>query len=118
MDKQRLETIKRIADQVTNTLIIGNNETKWLNSLFNHEHKFHEFMRYLIRVQKRLAEKGQVLSLDDILIMLDLSNEEDTVSKDFSLVRDLFLIRMLELVGKNRKDMLNELELTSDTETN
>ncbi|GAB6181349.1 CRISPR-associated protein Cst1 [Desulfotomaculum defluvii] len=116
MEKQRLEVIKRIADQIATYLVLENNEKKWLNDLYYKEFKPSRFTNYLIKAQKSLAEKGQVFTLDDILIMLDLYSFDDTVVKDFWLVRDLFLIRLLEVVGKNKRDMLDELDFSDDTE--
>lgn len=116
MEKQRLEVIKRIADQIANYLILGNNEKKWLDDLYYREYKPSRFTGYLIKAQKSLAQKGQVFTLDDVLIMLDISSIDDTGVRDYWLVRDLFLIRLLEIVGKNRRDMLEELKFSDETE--
>lgn len=117
MEKERLEIIRGIADQIALDLIIGNNEKKWINELYFREYKPSRFTGYLIKAQKSLAEKGKVFTMDDVLIMLDIYSEYDTGAKDFWLVRDLFLIRLLEMVGKHKREMLDEIKFEDETET-
>ncbi|MFZ5598948.1 MAG: hypothetical protein ACOY35_05200 [Bacillota bacterium] len=118
MEKQRLDIIKRIADQIALDLVIGNNEKKWINDLYFREYKPSRFTGYLIKAQKNLAEKGKVFTMEDVLTMLDIYSEYDTGAKDFWLVRDLFLIRLLEMVGKHKKEMLDEIKFEDVSETN
>ncbi|CCO07697.1 hypothetical protein [Desulforamulus hydrothermalis] len=116
MEKQRLDIIKKIADQIANHLIIGNNEKKWLNDLYFRESKPSHFTGYLIKAQKSLAEKGQSFTFEDVLIMLDIYSIDDAGVKDFWLVRDLFLIRLLEIIGKHKRDLLEDLQFADEDE--
>lgn len=116
MEKQRLEIIRRIADQIALDLVIGNNEKKWINNIYFREYKPSRFTGYLIKAQKSLAEKGKVFTMDDVLIMLDIYSEYDTGAKDFWLVRDLFLIRLLEVVGKQKRELLDEINFGDELE--
>ncbi|GAB6158203.1 hypothetical protein JCM39194_14030 [Desulfotomaculum varum] len=116
MEKQRLDIIKKIADQIANHLILGNNEKKWLNEIYFRESKPSHFTGYLIKAQKSLAEKGQSFTFDDVLIMLDIYSIDDAGVKDFWLVRDLFLIRLLEVIGKNKRDLLEDLQFSGEIE--
>ena len=112
MEKQRLEIIKEIADRITNDLVLGNNEKRWLSELYNKEMEPQEFLRYLVRVQKRLAELGRSFSLDQVLLMFDIASTEETGLKDLKdarLIRSLFLIRMLEIIGKQKQEMLADI---------
>lgn len=109
MERQRLDVIKVIADRITEVLVLGNNEKHWLRDLYLRELRTPEFLNYLVRAQKRLSEFGQAYSLDDVLTLLDLTSTEDSGPRDAWLVRDLFLIRMLELVGERKKEFLADL---------
>ena len=114
MDKQRIDVIKNIADQITNVLILGNNEKRWFTELYMKEKRTGDFLKFLVKAQKRLSELGQPIALEDVLIMLDLSSTDDVGPKDTWLVRDLFLLRMLEHLGKNNQEILKEVELETE----
>lgn len=111
MDKQRLEVIKKIADIITDVLINGNNDEKWLTILYRMKsNSTSDFLRYLVKAQKKLSEFGKPISFDDILIMLDLASEDDASNTNFWLVRELFLLRMIERIGKNNQHLLQQIE--------
>jgi len=109
MEKQRLEIIKDIADRITYDLILGNNDRRWFKDLYNKEMKQQEFLRYIVRAQKKLAESGKSFSFDNILLLLDISSTEDTGLKDTWLIRSLFLIRILEHLGREKHEVLEEM---------
>ncbi|MGI6093662.1 MAG: hypothetical protein ACOYD5_11950 [Negativicutes bacterium] len=109
MEKQRLDIVKKIADDIVDHLILGNNEPKWLDNLYNREIKPNEFMRYLVKVQRKLAVLGQPINLDDILTMFDISSSDDPGLKDAYLIRQLFLIRMFERIGARNRDLLKSI---------
>ncbi|MFZ5590298.1 MAG: hypothetical protein ACOY81_00595 [Bacillota bacterium] len=109
MEKKRLEVIRQIADLMARTLVLGNNEARWLDELYRREMRPAEFLRYLVRVQKRLAEKGQAFSLEEVLCMLDMTSEEDSGPRDAWLVQSLMLIRLLEVVGREKQELLQAM---------
>ncbi|MGI6685821.1 MAG: hypothetical protein ACOX47_10200 [Bacillota bacterium] len=116
MDKRRIDIIKQVADKITNVLILGNNEKRWLQNLYMREMKYNEFFRYLIKAQKRLSELKDPILLDEIIFMLDITNKDEVLPRETWLVRDLLLLRMLEQLGKQNQDIIKELELDNETE--
>ncbi|EAX48297.1 hypothetical protein TcarDRAFT_2247 [Thermosinus carboxydivorans Nor1] len=114
MEKQRLDIIRDISDRIIEVLVLGNNDVRWLNDLYNREMLPQEFLRYLVRVQKELSRFGKPISYDSILLMFDMASEDDANIKDAYLIRSLMLIRMFERVVKEKQDLLEKM---SDSES-
>ncbi len=108
MEKQRLEAIRQIADLIAEELILGKSgNVRSVEPLFRRRMKLGEFLRWLSQIQRRLSDLGRPLSWDSVLLALDLAGDEDRTAKDFWLVEELVLIRLLERAAKS--DVLAEL---------
>lgn len=110
LEVKRLQLIKELADNIMQTLVLGNSEKRWLAELYNKQLRPGEFLRYLIRVQKRLSERGAAFAYEDVLCILNLESEEELVGRDSWLVQDLMLIRMLEVAAKQATELVADLE--------
>lgn len=109
MEKQRLDIIKKIADNIVDNLILNNNESKWVNDLFRNKMSSSDFMKYLVKAQRKLADLNHPIALADILTMFDIESDDETGLKDVYLIRHLFLIRMFERMGKKNKELLKSI---------
>ncbi|MBM7865383.1 hypothetical protein GTO89_01185 [Heliobacterium gestii] len=110
MDQKRLDAIQEVADCIITHLVLGNNEMNWLKNLYRKNPGNKEFVRYLVKVQKKLSELGHAFSYQKVLDMLDIPSAEEYWHNNMWLVRDLMLIRMLEQVALQKKEMLSALE--------
>ncbi|MFN8577119.1 MAG: hypothetical protein U0354_09710 [Candidatus Sericytochromatia bacterium] len=100
MNKVRLEKIKDLADK-----IVKLNSEKHIKELFRKKYSQRDFIDYLVRIQAKLKSSNlPVFSMDEICIALGISNSDDTTNNDFYLVRDLILIRLLELTSIHLED--------------
>lgn len=117
MQKQRLEVIRQIADNIADNLILSGTERKAAWFLFRRRLKLGEFLRYLSLVQRKLSDSGHPFAWENFLLALDLSNEDDRSATDHWLVQELILIRLYERLAKT--PVLNEIpEQEVDSEFN
>ena len=102
MRKERLDIVRILGDLIAE---IGKKDTKWINNLYNRELKPYEFINYLTRLQKYLSGIEKVFKYEDILLLLDISNEEDSTInyQESSLIQSLILIRVFEVLSKNKE---------------
>ena len=109
MRKSRIEAIKEIGDSIARS----NDRKKLLERLFTSRN----FVDTLVYAQNRIAAGGKPLRFDAILEALDLASEEDSLPRDFWLVRDLIILRVLEQTDPETLEQLPEPALeTSSTE--
>lgn len=116
MQKQRLEAIRRIADNIADNLILTGNERRVAWSLFRRRLKLGEFMQYLSLVQRKLSGSGHPFAWENFLLALGLDSEDDRSSPDHWLVQELILIRLYERLAKTPVlDEIPEQELVSES---
>lgn len=108
MRKERLEVIKKFGDIIAD---IGQRDTKWINNLYLRELRPSEFLGYLTKLSKSLKDSNLTVKLDDVLILLDISNEEDSTInyQESSLIQALILIRVFERISQN-KEILEQIK--------
>ena len=93
MNKVRLEKIKEIADK-----IVKLDDEKYIKELLLKKYGQRDFIDYFVRIQSKLKKANlSCFSMDDICLVLGMSNSDDSTNYDFWLVRDLLLIRLLEI---------------------
>jgi len=117
LEVKRLQLIKELADKIMQTLVLGNGEKRWLAEFYNKKLRPGELLRYLIRVQKRLSEQGAAFAYEDVVCILDLESEEESIWKESWLVKDLMLIRMLEIAAKQATGIVAGLDDKDNNET-
>lgn len=107
MEKQRLEAIRSIADNIADNLILSGNERKITWALFRRRLKLGEFLQYLSLLQRKLSDTGHPFAWDNFLLALNLNSEDDRSASDHWLVQELILIRLYERLAKT--PVLNEI---------
>jgi CRISPR-associated protein Cst1 len=106
MRKNRIEAIREIADQVSKS----RENKKLLRRLFESSKNF---MDWLVFAQNAIKKAGEnPIRFDSILTALDMISEDDAMPRDFWLVRNLIILRALE-VDPNVSDDLPEPVLDS-----
>jgi CRISPR-associated protein Cst1 len=110
MRKSRIEAIKEIGDSIARS----NDRKKLLERLFTSRN----FVDTLVYSQNRIAAGGTPLRFDAILEALDLASEEDSLPRDFWLVRDLIILRVLEKTDPETLKQLPEPALESSSAEN
>lgn len=100
MQKERLEAIRRIADNIADNLILQGNERKVAWALFRRRLKMGEFLQYLSLIQRKLSDSGHPFTWDNFLLALGLDSNDDRSGKDHWLVQELILIRLYERLAK------------------
>jgi CRISPR-associated protein Cst1 len=99
MKKMRIEAIREIADRVSKS----RENKKILKRLFESSKNF---MDWLVFAQNAIDKAGESpIQFDSILTALDMVSEDDAIPRDFWLVRDLIILRALEVSS----DVLHEL---------
>lgn len=111
MRKNRVEAIREIGDRIA----ASPQRAKLLERLLPSRN----FVDALVFAQNRMQKAGEPpLPFDTILAALDLVSEEDSLPKDFWLVRNLIILRVLEQVDSDTVRDLPEpaLETTAGEE--
>ncbi len=91
MQNSRIEAIKEIADSIARS----SEKKRLLQQLVTTRN----FVDTLVYVQSRIDRVGEKpLRFEAILTALDLISEDDSLPRDFWLVRDLIILRVLEQV--------------------
>jgi CRISPR-associated protein Cst1 len=99
MKKMRIEAIREIADRVSKS----RENKKILKRLFESSKNF---IDWLVFAQNAIDKAGESpIQFDSILTALDMVSEDDAIPRDFWLVRDLIILRALEVSS----DVLHEL---------
>jgi CRISPR-associated protein Cst1 len=96
MERQRLEAIRQISDLIAEQLILGSGNSRAVEPIFRRRMKLGEFIRWLSQIQRSLSDIGHPLPWDNVLLALDLASDEDRTARDYWLVQELVLIRLLE----------------------
>jgi len=96
MQKQRLDAIRGIADNIADNLIIAGNDRKAAWALFRRRLKLGEFLQYLSLVQRKLSDCGHPFAWENFLLALGLESEEDRTASDHWIVQELILVRLYE----------------------
>ena len=92
MDRERIESIRRMGDTLAN--YVQHQDARLFTKLFRARH-YQELSLELLRAKKRAAEKGVILySFDDFIEVF--AEGEDVPRSDWSLARDLVLVRMID----------------------
>jgi CRISPR-associated protein Cst1 len=91
MQRNRIEAIKEIADSISRS----SEKKRLLQQLLTTRN----FVDTLVYVQSRIERADETpLRFEAILSALDLVSEDDSLPRDFWLVRDLIILRILEQV--------------------
>lgn len=108
MRKERLEIVRKFGDIIAE---IGQKDAKWINNLYLRELKPSEFLGYLTKLSRSLKDSNFAVTLDDVLILLDITNEEDSTINylESSLIQSLILIRVFEKISQN-KEILEKIQ--------
>lgn len=91
MDKERIEAIKQVADRVAD--YIQNHDQRLFRQLFN-VRKETEFRLALLKADK--DAHPPLFTLDEYILAFFTTTDQDTLRSDWSLARDLMIIRIIE----------------------
>lgn len=106
MDKTRIEAIRRMGDNLAN--YARDVDFRLFNRLFRARY-YRELSYELCQVKKNAAAKGQSLfTFDDFVEVF--AESEDVPRLDWSLARDLVLIRMIDQLSNLLNEKKDELE--------
>jgi len=107
MTKLRIDAIREIADQVSKSSA----SKKLLTRLFESPTNFTDWLVYAQRTIEKAGEP--CFRFDSILAALDMVSEDDSMPRDFWLVRNLIILRALEAVDDSVSQELPEPVLQS-----
>jgi CRISPR-associated protein Cst1 len=94
MDALRIETIKRVADRLTNH-VSTSHDRSFFRGLWM-SRRYGEFRRVLVSANTRNVQEGRepLLSFEDFVTVFEYG--EESGRPDWNLARDLLLIRVIE----------------------
>jgi CRISPR-associated protein Cst1 len=112
MTEEQVTAIKELAGQIA----ASKKAEDHLGRLFQ-ARKFANYFRSLTEISDRMsrAEEGP-LQTDAILRAFDLVGEDDALGRNGSLVWELLMIRLIEVLPKDRLEKLPELQLEGNEE--
>jgi CRISPR-associated protein Cst1 len=112
MERERLNSIRDLADHIADHLIIGAGERKIAQQLVRRKLRMGELFQLLSKIQRKLSDIGKPLQWEKVLLALNLANDEDRTASDYWLVQELILIRMYERLANS--PILAELPESED----
>jgi CRISPR-associated protein Cst1 len=101
MERERLDSIRDLADHIADHLIIGAGERKIAQQLVRRKLRMGELFQLLSKIQRKLSDIGKPLQWEKVLLALNLANDEDRTASDYWLVQELILIRMYERLANS-----------------
>jgi CRISPR-associated protein Cst1 len=118
MERSRIEAIRKIADQIADH-IEGDNDRRLLRAI-NVSRRYGDLRASLIRSSLRLVKQGHA-PLTKLIDFIDAFEPiaDDTSWNDWSLVRDLIMIRVIEQLHERRwftPDVIDEISSDEDDE--
>jgi hypothetical protein len=94
MTQEQVDAIKELAGQIADS----QHAKKYLDRLFQRS-TLTNYLRALSEISDRMKRaKENPLSMDMVLRALDLASEDDATGRDSALVRELILIRLIEIL--------------------
>jgi len=107
MQKQRLDAVRTIADNIADHLILSGNDRRAAWELFRRRLKLGEFLQFCSVIQRKLSDAGHPIEWEDFLLAMGIESEDDRTAADHWLVQELILIRLYERLAKT--PVLSEL---------
>jgi CRISPR-associated protein Cst1 len=101
MERERLDSIRDLADHIADHLIIGAGERKIAWQLVRRKLRLGELFQWLSQIQRKLSGVGKPLQWEKVLLALNLASDEDRTASDYWLVQELILIRMYERLANS-----------------
>ena len=114
MEKERIEEIRKLGDQLAD-YVSGENDRQFFRNFFI-ERRYDRFRNILIKANVAHVRRGKppFISLDPYIIVFE---EGDEVARnDWALARDLVLIRMIERLYEQGWLRQNADTLPTDSE--
>jgi CRISPR-associated protein Cst1 len=106
MTQEQVKAIKELAGQIAASRQAEN----YLDRLFQRR-GFTNYIRTLTEISDRMKRANEApLATETILQAFDLTNEDDASPRDEGLVRELILIRLIEVLPQERLKELPQLE--------
>lgn len=106
MTQEQVNAIKELAGQIADSRQAEN----YLDRLFQRR-GFTNYIRTLTEISDRMKRANEApLATETILQAFDLTNEDDASPRDEGLVRELILIRLIEVLPQERLKELPQLE--------
>jgi CRISPR-associated protein Cst1 len=106
MTQEQVNAIKELAGQIANSRQAEN----YLDRLFQRR-GLTNYVRTLTEISDRMKRANEApLATETILRAFDLTNEDDASPRDEGLVRELILIRLIEVLPQERLKSLPQLE--------
>jgi CRISPR-associated protein Cst1 len=112
MERERLDSIRDLADHIADHLIIGAGERKIAQQLVRRKLRMGELFQLLSKIQRKLSDIGKPLQWEKVLLALNLASDDDRTASDYWLVQELILIRMYERLANS--PILAELPESED----
>lgn len=112
MERERLDSIRDLADHIADHLIIGAGDRKIAWQLVRRKLRQGDLFQLLSRIQRKLSDVGKPLQWEKVLLALNLASDDDRTASDHWLVQDLILIRMYERLANSA--ILAELPESED----
>lgn len=101
MERERLEAIREIADQIADHLIIGAGDHRAAGQLIRRKLRLGEFLQFLSYIQRKLSDLHKPLQWEKVLTALNLESNDDRTATDQWLVQELILIRLYERLANS-----------------
>ena len=106
MTQEQVNAIKELADQIA----ASRQAESYLDRLFQRR-GFTNYIRTLTEISDRMKRANEApLATETILQAFDLTNEDDASPRDEGLVRELILIRLIEVLPQEQLKELPQLE--------
>jgi CRISPR-associated protein Cst1 len=110
MKQQQVEAIKALANQIAGS----QKAEQYLDRLFRRP-GLTNYISTLADISHRMSRAGEApVSMETVLQAFDMTNEDEPLSRNGSLVRELILIRLIEALPQEKLSALPELQ--SETE--
>jgi CRISPR-associated protein Cst1 len=101
MERERLNSIRDLADHIADHLIIGEGDRKVSWQLVKRKLRLGELFQLLVQIQRKLSGIGKPLQWENVLLALNLASDEDRTASDYWLVQELILIRLFERLANS-----------------
>lgn len=120
MEASRIDTIRRVADQLASDIATSNDRPLFRGLWMSR--RYGDLRRVLVQANTRRAQsgKGLLLTFDDFVTVFEFG--EDSQRPDWGLARDLVLIRVIEQLHqqgwfKTHADVIGEEEIPTEIES-
>jgi CRISPR-associated protein Cst1 len=106
MTNEQVEAIKQLAQQIATS----RQAEKYLENLFQRR-GLTNYVRTLCDISDRMKRANETpLSMDTVLQAFDLVSQDDATGNDSALVREMILIRLIEILPQDKLEALPALE--------